>query len=121
MTPRLGAVLLVMSALASAVPIAAEVPRSRTLYERALQRERELRVAEPPPTLQQLRNAVDAYDALVRKFPVSGYSDNALWQGGQPLPARVRALRPAGRQAEGLAASPPAQDPVSDELSGRAR
>jgi N-acetylmuramoyl-L-alanine amidase len=82
MTLRLGAMLLVISALASAGPLAAEMPRSRILYERALQRERELRVAEPPPTLQQLRNAVNAYDALVRKFPVSGYSDNALWQGG---------------------------------------
>ncbi len=76
------AVLLVTSALASAVPLAAAGQPPRTLYERAMERERELKVAEPPPTLEQLRNAVSAYDALVRRFPTSGYSDNALWQAG---------------------------------------
>ena len=102
MTSRLGAVLLVMSALASAVPIAADGPQSRTLYERALQRERELRGAEPQPTLQQLRNAVNAYDALVRKFPVSGYSDNALWQGGN---LSLLAYERFGQPADKLKAS----------------
>ena len=82
MTLRLGAVLLVTSALASAVPLAAGGQPPRMLYERAMERERELKVAEPPPTLEQLRNAVSAYDAIVRRFPTSGYSDNALWQAG---------------------------------------
>jgi N-acetylmuramoyl-L-alanine amidase len=76
------AMLLVTSALASAVPLAAGGQPPRTLYERAMERERELQVAEPPPTLEQLRNAVSAYDAIVRRFPTSGYSDNALWQAG---------------------------------------
>jgi N-acetylmuramoyl-L-alanine amidase len=102
MTPRLGAVLLLTCALASAVPIAADGPQSRTLYERALQRERELRAAEPQPTLQQLRNAVNAYDALVRKFPVSGYSDNALWQGGN---LSLLAFERFGQPADKLKAS----------------
>ncbi len=77
------AVLLVTSALASAVPLAAGGQPARVMYERALEREQALRVAEPPPTLEQLRNAISAYDALVRRFPSSAYSDNALWQAGQ--------------------------------------
>jgi len=30
----------------------------------------------------QLRGVVNAYNAIARRFPASGYSDNALWQGG---------------------------------------
>ena len=31
--------------------------------------------------MAQLRSVVRAYEAVVRRFPTSGYSDNALWQG----------------------------------------
>jgi N-acetylmuramoyl-L-alanine amidase len=41
-----------------------------------------LRDAAKPPTLQQLRAGIAAYEEIVRRFPRSGYSDNALWQGG---------------------------------------
>ena len=46
-----------------------------------LNREQYLRVAENRPTLRELRNAVTAYENVVRRYPTSGYSDNALWQG----------------------------------------
>ncbi len=42
--------------------------------------------AQPPggattALLQRLRLAVSAYESMARKFPRSGFSDNALWQG----------------------------------------
>jgi N-acetylmuramoyl-L-alanine amidase len=55
---------------------------ARSLYTRTLARERTLRDARNTPTLQQLRAVVAAYERLVQRFPSSGYSDNALWQGG---------------------------------------
>ena len=43
--------------------------------------------AEPPgeastALLGRVRSTVNAYEDIVRRFPRSGYSDNALWQGG---------------------------------------
>jgi N-acetylmuramoyl-L-alanine amidase len=58
----------------------ANTPQAR--YTAALARERGLRDAAKPPTLQQLRAGIAAYEEIVRRFPRSGYSDNALWQGG---------------------------------------
>ena len=82
MNLRLGAILLFAIVLAPAGPAVADSPTARTLYARALEQERELRDAERQPTLPNLRRAMHAYDAIVRRFPASGYSDNALWQGG---------------------------------------
>ena len=53
----------------------------RTLYTRALARERTLRDAGSHPSLAQLRRAVASYESLVRRYPSSAYCDNALWQG----------------------------------------
>ena len=57
--------------------------------ERILRRELDAppqRRAQPPGEapimlLDRIRTTVGAYEALVREFPRSGYSDNALWQG----------------------------------------
>ena len=43
--------------------------------------------AQPPgeastALLLRVRSTVAAYESVVRRFPRSGYSDNALWQGG---------------------------------------
>src|SRR5262245_1472067 len=68
---------------------------AETAYTDVLGRERILRreldvatqrgtqaAGEPPSMLlDRVRTTVDAYEALVREFPKSGYSDNALWQG----------------------------------------
>ncbi len=67
--------------LAPVAPSAA-AESARSLYTRTLARERVLRDARNTPTLQQLRTVVTAYERLVRRFPGSGYSDNALWQAG---------------------------------------
>ncbi len=84
MNRRLGAVLLLAATIGTAMPAAAApAAAARTLYARALERERVLREENGRPTLQRLRGLVATYEAIVRRFPGSGYSDNALWQGGQ--------------------------------------
>ena len=58
--------------------------------EAALRRELDLAPqlrAQPPgeassALLRRIRSTVAAYEDIVRRFPRSGYSDNALWQGG---------------------------------------
>jgi N-acetylmuramoyl-L-alanine amidase len=71
--------VLGLLALPAAPAVAQNTPQAQ--YTAALARERGLRDAGRPPTLQQLRAGIAAYEAIVRKFPRSGYSDNALWQG----------------------------------------
>ncbi len=56
---------------------------ARDLYTRALARDRSARDAGQPPTRQELRGAIAAYERVVRRFPKSGYCDNALWQAGE--------------------------------------
>ena len=55
---------------------------AREMYTQALADERELRaLTREPLTLTALRKGIAAYEATVRSYPRSGYSDNALWQG----------------------------------------
>jgi N-acetylmuramoyl-L-alanine amidase len=53
-----------------------------------LTREEEVRVllngpAATPAVLTDVRAVISAYEAVVKRYPASGYSDNALWQGGR--------------------------------------
>ena len=82
MTLRYPAILLLACALSP--PLAASTATSaRTLYERAMTRERAVRSADQEQTtLAEFRRVIRAYDLIVRRFPGSGYSDNALWQAG---------------------------------------
>ena len=88
--------LLVAGAGASDASLAsrAAAQNAETVYTDVLGRERILRreldvashrgtqAGEPPGMLlDRVRTTVGAYEALVREFPKSGYSDNALWQG----------------------------------------
>ncbi len=72
----LAAVLLGTAAVSEAQPV-------RDLYTRALARDRAVRDAAQPPTRQQIRSAIAAYERVVRRYPKSGYCDNALWQAGE--------------------------------------
>ena len=81
MTFRIPATLLVL-ACTFAAPAAASTGSAKTMYERVLEREQSLRNADQPPTATEIRSVVSAYIAIVRRFPASGYSDNALWQAG---------------------------------------
>ncbi len=62
----------------AAAPAAAQ--SAQTMYTDALRQERIVRDASA--SVAQLRRVVAEYERLVRRHPASGYSDNALWQGG---------------------------------------
>jgi N-acetylmuramoyl-L-alanine amidase len=95
---HLGAALAVTAVLSALVAAGgAQASRAQTaqsLYNETLARESELRRdmdlapqlrAQPPgeasaALLARIRETVARYEAIQRKFPQSGYSDNALWQ-----------------------------------------
>jgi N-acetylmuramoyl-L-alanine amidase len=56
---------------------------ARELYSAAVVREQALRAVadKPGAPLTDYRAAVNAFETVVRKYPTSGYVDNALWQG----------------------------------------
>lgn len=61
-----------------------QVAKSRTAqsaYERTLARERALRSSRRKAPLSQMRAVIEEYEAIARKWPRSGYADNALWNG----------------------------------------
>jgi N-acetylmuramoyl-L-alanine amidase len=62
-----------------AAPVDAAAQSAERLYREALAREQTLRVA-PDPEVSEYRSLIRAYEAVVRRYPRSGYSDNALWQ-----------------------------------------
>jgi N-acetylmuramoyl-L-alanine amidase len=85
--------------LAIGTPVRATPEGQRQLYARTLARERTVRDGNPPPTVQQIRDVVTAYEGFVRRFPISGYSDNALWQAGNlSLLAYQRFGQPSDRR-----------------------
>jgi N-acetylmuramoyl-L-alanine amidase len=87
-------VLIVLTALGLSADLAAQ--SAETMYTDMLAREAALRDeldlapqlrARPPgeastALLRRVRSTVAAYEAIIGRFPRSGYSDNALWQGG---------------------------------------
>jgi N-acetylmuramoyl-L-alanine amidase len=76
MTKRL-TILAAVALLGIAAPALAQTAKVR--YERALANEKKLRSSKP--TVAAIRAGAASYEALVRRYPVSGYSDNALLQG----------------------------------------
>jgi N-acetylmuramoyl-L-alanine amidase len=68
---------------------AAQAPATpAALYADAMAREQAVRGAlgderVAPAVLKDVRSTVAAYEAVVRRFPTSGYCDNALWQAGR--------------------------------------
>ncbi len=88
----------VAASIGSATAAAAEPESAESIYGRALGRERELR-DDGGATLAQLRWVVRKYETVVRRFPKSGYTDNALWQGANlAILAFERFGNPADRQ-----------------------
>ena len=73
----------VVFAIALATASWAEAQPARDLYTKAMLRDRAVRDAAQPATRQQIRNAVAAYERVVRRQPKSGYCDNALWQASE--------------------------------------
>ncbi|MDQ1348028.1 MAG: N-acetylmuramoyl-L-alanine amidase, partial [Acidobacteriota bacterium] len=73
--------VLVAVLMGTAPVVYAQAPRD--LYTRALAQDRAVRDARQTPTLRQIRTAVASYERVVRRYPASGYADNALWQGSE--------------------------------------
>lgn len=82
MTFNTRATFVLLAVLIGSAPIAYAQP-PREVYTRALAGDRAVRDARQPPTLRQIRAAVAAYERVVRRYPASGYADNALWQGAE--------------------------------------
>jgi N-acetylmuramoyl-L-alanine amidase len=51
---------------------------AKSAYTAALARERAVRV--PNASIEKMRAVIQSYEAVQRRYPQSGYSDNALWQ-----------------------------------------
>src|SRR6188508_1119972 len=71
----------ILAALMAGAAPAAAPESAESIYTRALSRERELREGPSGASLAQLRSVVALYETVVRRYPKSGYCDNALWQG----------------------------------------
>lgn len=78
-------------------------PSAKERYEAAVARDGQLRQtlqsAKDPPSPEMLAQAaqvITSYEALVRRFPTSGYADNALWQAATLADAAYqKSSRPA--------------------------
>ena len=81
-TRRLIAGWLILGAcVAGPARLGADGPKTR--YERVLAEQDDLRLGRKPSPLSQIRHVVAQYEAVVRRYPTSGYSDNALWQAAE--------------------------------------
>jgi len=83
MKHRIIGVVVMTWMTAAAATVAGAPPgaaSARDMYTRALAAERVVRSDANKPTLAEMRHVVALYESLVRKHPVSGYCDNALWQ-----------------------------------------
>jgi N-acetylmuramoyl-L-alanine amidase len=67
-------------AVLCATPLAAHAQSAGEIYAQTFTRERAAR-DQAPPSLDVVRAVAKAYERLVIRFPTSGFSDNALWQG----------------------------------------
>jgi N-acetylmuramoyl-L-alanine amidase len=82
-------VLLAIVALVGPPPVRAQAGLSaKSMYEDALAKEQAVRAAfddklEPAALLKAMRTVVVNYEGVVRRFPTSGYSDDALWNAGR--------------------------------------
>ncbi len=82
------AVALTLTVSAWPVLVEGRAPSARDRYEGALVFDRDARAtvdrggADQERALQAARRAIAAYEAVVRRFPTSGYCDNALMRGG---------------------------------------
>ncbi len=107
---RIAALVPLVALLGGASPAWAQTAEVR--YERAFEREGPLRArleATPDPTaaertatLREVTRLVTAYEAIVRRFPRSGYSDNALWQGAGLAEAAYRRFARADDRARAI-------------------
>lgn len=98
MVKRTLALILAAAAVAATPPV-------RTMYVDAMAKEQAVRkeLANPAATdamLNAVHEAIATYEAVVRRYPASSYSDNALWQAAHlAIDAYARFSQPADRGA----------------------
>jgi hypothetical protein len=96
--PRTVAAVLLLALLLGTAPAWAQTAKVR--YEGAFDREAAVRTlldrtgeptaAERSDVLRQVSRVVASYEGVVRRYPTTGYADNALWQGGALAEAAYR-------------------------------
>ena len=97
--------VLALAALLAAADLSAATVRA--MYADTLAREQAVRPVLAAPSdvqtdaaLKAVRTVVAAYQTIVRRYPASGYSDNALWQAGRlSLDAFARFGQPQDKTA----------------------
>lgn len=75
-------VIALAVAVLMAAPAELAAQSAKVRYGQALAREKSLRKTHRAPPLSQLRATVRAYEQIARRYPTSGYADNALYNGG---------------------------------------
>ena len=80
-----GTALVIATTLVVSMPAEAQTARER--YQSAIERDEKVRAslandaeATPADVISQANKVINAFEVLVRRFPTSGYADNALWQ-----------------------------------------
>jgi N-acetylmuramoyl-L-alanine amidase len=109
-TPVRLASWLVLALLAGVTPAAAQGAKTR--YETSLEREGVVRLllaedaddsaAVRSDTLRQVTRLVASYEGIVRRYPTTGYADNALWQGAALSEAAYRRFGRADDRSKAL-------------------
>ncbi len=126
MPMRFARTLLVLTCSLSIAASAAAQTAPRRSFETLRSREQALTSATPAPSVTRLRKQVAGWDAFVRRYPVSGYADDALWAAAELSSAiSERTQADADRQRAAkyyrwLAREYPASDKVKAALA-RAR
>jgi len=86
---RLALKMLAVFVMALMLPVPGfATPTVRAMFTDAILRERAARAALADPAvsstvLKSVRQVVAAYESVVRRYPTSAYSDDALWQAGR--------------------------------------
>jgi N-acetylmuramoyl-L-alanine amidase len=107
MQNRIIVTLALVYTVSSVAALSAQVRSAQTMYADANAQEQAVRQAlvEPNPSatvLKAVRTVVAAYEAVVTRYPTSGYCDDALWYAGQ---LSIDAFRLFGEAREQTAAN----------------
>jgi len=80
MRQRLSGALAFAVLLAAGPAAAHAADQARSLFMRAMDQERTIRDESNEPRLEDVHRVIASYERIVRRYPASGFSDNALWQ-----------------------------------------
>lgn len=68
-------------------PLSAQAPTAKARFDATADRDQKVRVlltnmapTPAPDLIKQVADVMTSFESLVRRFPTSGYADNALWQ-----------------------------------------